>query len=142
MTRRSFVSMLIALVASTAASFIAGTESASAQNNPNICFYTVDVQGVPPNCFPITLTTEWNCGGMIKIDTRIVNAIGVVAFPLNPGGFPPCPPACKFNWASLNGPINPTPLNGSTRYVIGNCCYILSTTLDAVGGVYIRILGC
>ena len=142
MTKRSHLSLLVALIAMVMVGIVAGTRGATAQNNPNICTYTVDVAGIPPCCFPITLTTEWNCNPGIRTDVKNIGGNGIFVFPLNPPGGPPCPPACQFNWASLNGIINPTGLNQPKQYVINGCCYRLTPTLDANGQVYIFIRPC
>ncbi|MBS1914128.1 MAG: hypothetical protein JST22_19225 [Bacteroidetes bacterium] len=140
MTRRSLLAMLVAAVALIGT--IGMTRTASAQNNPNICTYTVDVAGIPPCCFPINLQTEWNCLGAITMDNKAIPGNGVFVFPLNPPGGGPCPPACLFNWASLNGIINPTPLGQTKQYVINGCCYRLTAALDAAGQVYLTIRPC
>jgi len=142
MTRRSLLSMLVAIIATVAAGFIGSTENAAAQQNLNICHYTVDIANIPACCFPIILQTEWLCTNGIRVETKIYNANGVYVEPLNPGGFPPCPPACRFNWASLNGIVNPTPLHGRTRYLINGCCYDLTALLDMAGGIVIVIRPC
>lgn len=144
MTRRSLLSMLFAMIAMVAVGIIGTTSNAAAQKqNLNLCYYTVDIAGIAPCCFPITLETEWSCrpGGIQILTTTYANN-GVYVHPLNPGGFPPCPPACLFNWASLNGPINPTPLGRTTTYIINNCCYVLTATTDAAGAILIIIRPC
>jgi hypothetical protein len=60
-------------------------------------------------CFPFRLTTVWSCGGVKTFDFQAYLANGVYVEPLNPPGAPPCPPACKFAGAELNGPGAPSP---------------------------------
>ncbi len=145
MTRRSLLSMLVACIALMTFGFLGGAQTASAQQKQNLklCYYTVDIAGIAPDCLPITLTTEWRCpDGSIRVETKVYNMNGVYAETLNPPGAPPCPPACMFNWASVNGTFCPVPLGVTSICRVGNCCYIVTSTTDAAGAILIKIRPC
>ncbi len=142
MVERTFLATLTAAILMMFC-IIGNTQQATAQQNPNICTYRVDIAGIPQHCFPINLVTEWTCaGGLITIQNSTYINNGVFFVPLNPPGAPPCPPACLFNWASLSPPIIPTPLNRTTVYTINGCCYVLTTSVDAAGMIVITIRPC
>jgi hypothetical protein len=143
MTRRTIFSALVAIFVTTLAMIVAPGSSASAQQNPNCCTYTVDIAGIAPTCFPFRLTTVWNCGGVKTFDFKTYLANGVYVEPLNPPGAPPCPPACKFAGAGLNGPGGPfATFNNPVRFNVNGCCMVVRIGFDANGCVTIFIRPC
>ncbi len=139
MTRRTFVPAFVALFALALAMLCTNTTVASAQQNSNCCFYTVDIQGVPPQCFPCCLWIEWECppGKRFITETCYTNDGTYIETIGNPP-LTPCPPACKMLGISLDGSnfIGP----GETKQLdIGNCCYVISFEFDANGCIYIKI---
>lgn len=144
MSRSSLRSMLVAMIAMATIGVAGITHHAAAQQDPNICHYTVDIAGITPCCFPITVETEWVCpDGTVRHDLKTYNANGIYVELLNPNPpIPLCPPACLFNWASLNGPAQPTPLGATTQYCFRGCCWLLTATTDAAGGILLIIRPC
>ncbi len=137
MTRRTFVPAFVALFALALAMLCTNTTVASAQQNPNYCFYTVDIQGVPPQCFPICLWTLWDCPP--RVITRICYTNnGIYVEPIGNPPLTPCPPACKLVGISLDG-INFIGPGETKRLDIGNCCYVISFGFEANGCIYIKI---
>jgi hypothetical protein len=134
--------MLAIIIVIAVAGIIGNARGAASGNNPSVCSYTVDIAGFAPGCIPLKVQTRWNCGGIIRTVSKGYTANGIIVEALNPGGNPPCPPACDFVWASLNGGATMTTIGGSNQYTLGNCCYIMSVSLDALGGVYIKIRPC
>lgn len=143
MTRSSFRSLLLSVIAVVAIAIIAAAPARAQQwNNPNCCHYTVDIAGIVACCFPVNVTTEW--GGGFRITTGFnANGIFVVPFP-PPPMFPACPPAPPFNWASLDGGVTHiVGPNQSRSYIDARgCCYVMSVGLDAGGCVYIKVRPC
>ncbi len=142
MTRRTFVPVFVALFALALAMLCTSTTVASAQQNPNCCFYTVEIRGVPPQCFRICLQTWWECpsGERFITDTCYTND-GIYIDTIGNPPLPPCPRACRLVRISLDGITFIGP--GETRQVIiGNCCYLVSFGFDANGCIYIRITRC
>jgi len=133
MTRRTAFSTFIALFAMALIMLITAADSASAQQNPNCCTYTVDIQGLPNACLPFRLATRWDCLTATVITTYSSNGIFVQPIP----GPTPCPPACKLLGISLDN-VNFIGPNQSKTYRVGNCCYLLSFGFDANGCVYIK----
>lgn len=144
MTRRSLLSMFFAMIAMVMVGVVGTTREAAAQQNLNLCHYIVDIAGIVPCCFPITLQTEWTCPppGGVQIHMTTYANNGIFTHPLNPNGFPPCPPACMFNWASLAPLMIPTPLGGTNMYMINGCCYTMRVTTDPTGAILIIIRPC
>ena len=140
MTRRTFFSTFIALVALALAMLCTDTTVASAQQNPNCCTYTVDIQNLFPPCDQIRLSTRWDCPPIFNT-IKSYTGNGIFVEPLNPAGGPPCPPACKLIGISLDN-VNFIGPNQTKQYKIGNCCYILSFGFDANGCIYIKITKC
>ncbi len=142
MTRRTFVPVFVAILALALAMLCTSTTVASAQQNPNCCFYTVDIQGVPPQCFPCCLWTLWSCpSGTQDTIQRCYPGNGTYIEPIGNPPLPPCPRACKLVGISLDG-INFIGPGETKRFDIGNCCYVISFGFDANGCIYIKITRC
>ena len=143
MTRRNALSTLVALFMTTIAMLFTSGASASAQQNPNCCTYTVDIAGIPSACFPFRLTTRWDCGGTITFDFKTYSTNGVYVEPLNPPGAPPCPPACKFLGAGLNGPGGPfATFNNPVQFNVNGCCMVVRIGFDVNGCLIVYIRPC
>lgn len=141
MNRRTLLSNLIAICAIAAVMALVGASGAVAQQNPNCCTYTVAISTTIPNaCFPIRLATRWNCNGGGTI-IKSYPAPGNYIEPIGPPLLPPCPPACKLNAISLDN-VNFIGPNQTKKYMIGNCCYILSFGFDINGCIVIKITNC
>ncbi len=137
MTRRTALSTLIALFVMTLATLIGSTDTARAQQNPNCCKYTVNIQGIPDFCLPFRIYYRWDCISTPVIASYAANGISSSPIPTPP----PCPPACILRGISLDG-INYIGPNETRRYVIGNCCSILSFGFDAAGCIAIKVSPC
>jgi len=138
MTRRTVLSSFIALVILTIAALAGGASTARAQQNPNCCTYTVDIQGVPALCFPLRVYTQWSCFATPLVNNYTGNGVYIAPIP----GLVPCPPAsCKLTGVSLDG-VNFIPPNTTKRFLIGNCCYVISFGYDINGCCYIKIGPC
>jgi hypothetical protein len=138
MTRRTILSMLVALFAAVLANF-GGTSTASAQ----CCRFTVNIDcNVPAACLPINVKTNWTGGGVNASQLNVAattgcntNVFGIVAVP--------CPPQPVLNVYSLAGgagiPFGAPP----TRVALpGGCCVWTWATFDASGCVIIHIVPC
>ncbi len=138
MTRRTFVPVFVAIFALALAMLCTSTTVASAQQNPNCCTYTVEIRGVPPDCFRICLWTWWSCpSGIQDTTTKCYPNDGIYSDTIRN----PCPPACKLVGISLDG-INFILPGETRRVIIGNCCYLVNFGFDANGCIYIRITRC
>lgn len=137
MTRRTALSAFIALFAMTLITLITAAGSARAQQNPNCCTYTVDVQGVPASCFPFRIYYRWSCLPAPVISPYTANGITIAPIP----NVTPCPPSvCKLTGISLDG-INFILPNEAKRFIMGNCCYLLTFDFDINGCIYIKVAG-
>jgi hypothetical protein len=127
--------MLSMLAAAIAMLMAALPQRAAAQQNLNCCSYSVEITGVAAACFPITIKTQWVPGF-----TDIINyaANGVYWNPIPA----PCPPAPAFDWASLNLGGLQVHLGETKKFVIGGCCYKVTSTLNPNFCILIRISPC
>lgn len=131
MSRRTFVSIAATALIMIVLACTAGASRAAAQN-PNCCFYIVDVAGIPATCFRINVTTLWTTG---VTQTFTLTANGLFADPI----LPPCPPAAGLIGASVQGgPVVPF---GGTASVTLPCGVTVTyvVALDANGCIYITI---
>jgi hypothetical protein len=135
MTRKTFFAALVAALIGLAAGLTVVTQHASAQQNPNCCSYSVEINGVSAACFPITVKTQWVPGF-----TDIINygANGVYWNPI-PG---PCPPAPPFDWVSLDLGVTQVHLGETKVFHVGGCCYKVKATVNPNFCILITINGC
>lgn len=140
MTRRKLLSAIVALIAMTAAMLVSDTRTASAQQNPNCCIYSLDVGGIGANCFPILYWIRW---GNVVFGPNTVNSNSAPGPPfvfLIPGG---CPPAATFNGISLTGPNGPfATYNNPVQFNVNNCCIVARITYDVNGCPLIYLRPC
>ncbi len=142
MTRKNLYSALAAFFAMTLAIICSGTTVASAQQNYECCTYTVDIEGITPNCLPITLYTSWSCSnGLITTLTQNYNVNGIFNQPIDPPPLPPCAPACKLGGISLDGITYIAP-GGFKQVAANGCCYRVSFGFTSTGCIFIRIRRC
>lgn len=116
MQKRTFLSiMAIAFVAI----FVTSSERSTAQQDPNCCNYVIDVDGIDPACFPITITTDWG-PGIFKSFTVTSNGVYV-------DNIPNCPPVPALPFSQVVGltaaPGCPQPLIWTAN--LSCCIYIL-----------------
>ncbi len=136
MTRRTLLSAFVGLFAMTLVTFIAGAGSASAQQNPNCCTYSVNIQGVPAGCFRVPFWILWN---NTLVGPTVLAANGTFTFPI-PGN---CPPAALFNGVSLGTPNGPfATYNNPVQFTVNGCCLVARITYDGNGCVVIYIRPC
>lgn len=134
MQRRTSLSLLATALVALVMAFVANTQLATAQVNPNCCTYTVDIAGIPPWCFPVTIVTEWG-PGITQTFTVAMNGVYIDNIP----NCPP-PPAFPFNWVSvMGGPMVPFGATGSVVYNNGACILTYTTAVDANGCLVIII---
>ncbi len=138
MTGTTILSAFVALFMLTVASFVGSTTTARAQQNPNCCTYTVAIDGIRPACFPFRIAFRWSC---FSDQSSIVSYPGNGSYTAPIPGFTPCPPACRLADISLDG-VNYVGPNETKRFVIGNCCYLVSFLYDTNGCIYIKIGPC
>jgi len=132
MKKRTTFSILVPALAIIILALTAGANRAAAQN-PNCCFYIVDVAGLPAGCFPITVTTTWSTG---VTQSFAVATNGLFADAI----LPPCPPAAGLLTASVaGGPA--VPLGATASVTLGSCGVTVTyaVLLDANGCIYIAI---
>jgi len=141
MIRKSIFPTIAALCMMLIAGVIAQTNRAAAQQNPNCCIYTVDVNGLSPFCFPVRLVTQWDCSGTPVTLFRTYITNGITIEPIGTPPLLPCPPACKLLAVSMDN-VNFTLPNQTRQYIIGNCCYLVTFVYDANGCIYLRIRPC
>jgi len=135
MIRRAALSTFVAILVTVIVSLVAGTSPASAQQNPACCFYTVDIQGVPANCFDFKVYFRWDCNPNQQATIYATNGIFVAPIPTPP----PCPPACRLGTISLNemqGFIGP---NQTFTYKVKDCCITATFDFDSNGCIYIKV---
>lgn len=137
MSRRTTLLMFIALFAMTVATLVGSTNTARAQQNPNCCTYTVNVQGIRPECFPFRIYYRWLCLPNVVVVFYPANGTYVAPTPTPP----PCPPACILRAISLDG-VNFFGPNQTWTYVVGNCCYVVNFGYDANGCIVINVTPC
>ncbi len=138
MTRRTALSTFIALVVMTIATLAGSTTTASAQQNPNCCTYTVVVRGIQDACLPVSLATRWACLPNTIITSYTSNGLFLERIPVPTTT--PCPPgpACLLAGISLDNSTFVGP-NQSHRYVFGDCCYLLEYGFATTGCIVITI---
>lgn len=138
MTTRTSLPALAAILATALLMLFCGASGANAQQNPNCCFYTVDIQNATPPCDNIRLVTRWDCGGTGVTLFKTYTGSGTTIEPIGPPLLPPCPPACKLVSISIDN-VNFIGPGQTWTYKIGNCCHVVSFGFDAAGCIYIRI---
>jgi len=136
MTRRKLLSTFIALFAMTLVTLMADAGSASAQQNPKCCTYTVNIQGVGADCFRVPFWILWD---NTLVGPTVLTSNGVFNFQV-PGN---CPPAALFNGVSLGTPNGPfATYNHPVQFRVNGCCLVARITYDADGCVVIYIRPC
>ncbi len=139
MTRRKLLSAFVTLFAMTLLTLTAGAGSARAQQNPNCCIYSIDVQ-ISANCFPIQYWTKWN---NTVYGPSVLNGNSAPGQPfvfLIPGG---CPPAGTFNGISLTGPNGQfATYNNPVQFNVNGCCVVARTAYDGNGCPLIYLRQC
>ncbi len=138
--KRNFTLPLLALLAGMM--LLLATNSASAQQNPNCCTYTVILQGLTGACSvqPIPLTLRWDCPPVVTTTTNYTGN-GTHIEPIGNSPLSPCPPACKLIGLSLDG-INFIPVGVDKSFHVGNCCYMVASGFDVNGCAVIKIFPC
>jgi hypothetical protein len=137
MTRRTLLATLAAAAITLVMALAGTTGTATAQQNPNCCIYTVDIN-LPTACITpgIKMWTRWSNG---VFGPQVFFANGTTVFPV-PGG---CPPAANFIGASLAGPGGPWAMFGAPlQFNVNGCCMVVRTAFDANGCPIIYVRPC
>ena len=131
MRRRTFFFLVVTALMGLA-TFFAGGQDARAQIR-DCCTFTVDIDGFKDYCFPFKLIAYWDDG---SVSGHGFDKNGIYTEQI-PGK---CPGLKCITLDEKNGPC--IGIGEQAKYVINDCCFLVTVKVDRKGCIYIVIRPC